>query len=98
VLVEEARYKVGVELDRRGERFTNGGSLDLNHARGITIRTQPRADLRPGTAARPYDPSIPFATRAFPELLIDGEEDRTLRAVLVGMLREVERQTPAGEG
>jgi len=23
-----------------------------------------------------------------PELLIDGEEDRTLRAVLVGMLRE----------
>jgi len=27
-------------------------------------------------------------TRAFAELLIDGEEDRTLRAVLVGMLRE----------
>src|SRR4029450_7856609 len=29
VLVEEARFKVGVELDRRGERFTNGGSPDL---------------------------------------------------------------------
>jgi len=27
-------------------------------------------------------------TRAFAELLIDSEEDRTLRAVLVGMLRE----------
>jgi hypothetical protein len=30
-------------------------------------------------------------SRAFAELLIDFEEDRTLRAVLVGMLREADR-------
>jgi hypothetical protein len=30
------------------------------------------------------------ATRAFAELLIDCEEDRILRAVLVGMLRETD--------
>jgi hypothetical protein len=31
-------------------------------------------------------------SRTFVELLIDCEEDRVLRAVLVGMLREVDRQ------
>jgi hypothetical protein len=31
-------------------------------------------------------------SRAFAELLIDCEEDQTLRAVLVGMLREDERR------
>ena len=36
-----------------------------------------------------YPPS-----RAFAELLIDFEEDRVLRAVLVGMLRESDRSGP----
>jgi len=32
--------------------------------------------------------------RAFAELLIDREEDRTLRPMLVGMLREADRSSP----
>ena len=31
-------------------------------------------------------------SRTFAELLIDSEEDRVLRAVLIGMLREAERK------
>ena len=34
-------------------------------------------------------------TRPFAELLIDCEEDRVLRAVLVGLLREAERLGPS---
>jgi hypothetical protein len=34
-------------------------------------------------------------SRAFAELLIDCEEDRVLRAVLVGMLRDADRSGPS---
>lgn len=37
-------------------------------------------------------------SRAFAELLIDCEEDRASRAVLVGMLREAERGRRAERG
>jgi len=42
-------------------------------------------------ADRSAPPGEPKTRTTFAELLIDGEEDRTLRGVLVGMLRQTER-------
>jgi hypothetical protein len=45
-----------------------------------------------GKATRGTPPTDAPRRRSFAELLIDCEEDRTLRAVLAGMLREAERE------
>jgi hypothetical protein len=51
--------------------------------------------LLPNVAGRPDRRVLePPKSRTFAELLIDWEEDRTLRAVLVGMLREIDQAAP----
>ena len=58
-----------------------------------TVITTPAGSTRKKSDWRPPFWSVP-QSRAFAELLADCEDDRTLPAVLVGMLREVERSGP----
>jgi hypothetical protein len=44
-----------------------------------------------GSHRKAEDGHLPVASHTFAELLIDCEEDRVLRAVLVGMLRDADR-------
>jgi hypothetical protein len=50
----------------------------------------PARDRFPGRIGCIGSEGLPVESRPFAELLIDCEEDRVLRAILVGMLRESE--------
>ena len=63
-------------VERKGENLASFGSA---------------SSLDVEWADRSAPPGKPKTRTTPAELLIDGEEDRTLRAVLVGMLRETER-------
>jgi hypothetical protein len=92
-----------------GRRRRLPNDSDSHHAFAVRAALQRVMQGTPGARAEPLQvlmlPDFEWAdrigefwgnpkTRAFAELLIDCKEDRTLRAVLVGMLREADRSGP----
>jgi hypothetical protein len=72
-----------VELTRRLDALPKAARAELLH-----VLTLPDFDRVGAIQTYWGNP----ATRTFGELLIDCEEDRVVRAVLVGRLREMERK------
>jgi hypothetical protein len=71
---------------------------DLDAAAAVALGPAPRAELLHVLMLPDFDRADRIGSyrgnpkaRTFAELLMDCEEDRVLRAVLVGMLREAER-------
>jgi hypothetical protein len=70
-------------LRERLEALPPAARAELLHV--LMLPDFERADAISSYWGKPQD-------RAFGELLLDCEEDRTLRAVLVGMLRDADRR------
>ena len=73
-------------------------SRDFDAAAAVALGPAPRAELLHVLMLPDFDRANQIGScwgnpkkRTFAELLMDCEEDRVLRAVLVGMLREAER-------
>jgi hypothetical protein len=89
-VIIDAHLKEDEEREQLIDRLNDSIEEAIHHGlRSLLQRSSLRVSVCDGTDTR-RDASE-AARRAFAELLIDCEEDRTLRAVLVGMLREGDR-------
>jgi hypothetical protein len=104
VLVEVEEDPTSRRILQRGDGSVDLGEWFITHAGSLSTanaggRAQGENLASLGSACsvdferadRSAPTGNPKTRTTFAELLIDCEEDRTLRAVLVGMLREIER-------